>query len=308
MLMSNHALFSFARFGPLIWAFCVGAMGFQVQAAIRGVRYVVIVGCDGLSPDGIRHANAPVMGELMKNGAYTLHARGVMPTSSSPNWASMIMGAGPEQHGVTSNYWETNRFEIPPLVVGSGGMFPTIFGVLREQRHEAVICCFHDWDGFGRLFERSALDYIENSAGPTNTVHHAVDYFQAHHPNFTFIHLDHVDHAGHEFGHGTPEYYAAVGVADRLIGEVIEGLRAAGMLRQTILLVTADHGGIGKKHGGATLQEIEIPWIIDGPGVAKGREILSPVNTYDTALTVAYIFGIKPPQCWIGRPVKEAFH
>jgi hypothetical protein len=57
-----------------------------------------------------------------------------MPTSSSPNWASMIMGAGPEQHGVTSNDWETNKFEIPALEVGPEGMFPTIFGVIRRQR------------------------------------------------------------------------------------------------------------------------------------------------------------------------------
>ena len=48
--------------------------------------------------------------------------------------ASMIMGAGPEQHGVTSNEWETNKFEIAPTVVGPGGMFPTIFGLLRAQR------------------------------------------------------------------------------------------------------------------------------------------------------------------------------
>ena len=35
----------------------------------------------------------------------SIHARGVIPTVSSPNWASMIMGAGPEQHGITSNDW-----------------------------------------------------------------------------------------------------------------------------------------------------------------------------------------------------------
>ena len=48
---------------------------------------------------------------------------------------------------------------------------------------------------------------------------------------------------------------------------------------------------------GATMAEIEIPWIIAGPGVAAGRELKKPVNTYDTALTVAHIFGLKPPDC-----------
>ena len=74
-----------------------------------------------------------------------------------------------------------------------------------------------------------------------------------------------------------------------------------------MLLVTADHGGVGKKHGGDTMAELEIPWIVHGYGVAAGKEIGTPVNTYDTAATVAYLLGLKPPACWIGRPVTEAF-
>jgi arylsulfatase A-like enzyme len=288
--------------------FIAGAIGAgALCAAVPGVGHVVVIGCDGMSPDGVVKADTPVMDRLMKSGAFTLHARGVMPTSSSPNWASMIMGAGPEQHGVTSNEWQTNKFEIAPTAIGPGGMFPTIFGLLRAQRPRSVIAVFHDWDDFGRLFERKAVDFIEDSDGPTNTVRHAVAYFQAHRPTFTFIHLDHVDHAGHEFGHGTPEYYASVEVADRLIGEVIDGLRSARMLDRTIVLVTADHGGKGKGHGGPTMPELEIPWILNGPGVAHGRELRKAVNTYDTAATIAHIFGLKMPDCWIASPVLEAF-
>ena len=106
----------------------------SATAQVAGVEHVVIVGVDGLSPDGVRKAETPVLHALMKEGASTLHARGVMPTSSSPNWASMIMGAGPEQHGVTSNDWQPDKFDIAPVAVGPGGIFPTIFGVLKEQR------------------------------------------------------------------------------------------------------------------------------------------------------------------------------
>ena len=280
---------------------------FPILAAVTGVEHVVIVGCDGMSPNGILKSKTPVMNQLMKEGAFTLHARGVMPTTSSPNWASMIMGAGPEQHGVTSNDWETNKFEISPTAIGSGGIFPTIFGVLREQRPKSVIACFHDWDGFGRLLEKRAPDLLEDSDGPTNAVQHAVAYFKQKKPTFTFIHLDHVDHAGHKIGHGTPEYFESVEVADKLIGDVIQGLKDAGMWKKTIIIITADHGGVDKGHGGATMAEIEIPWIISGPGVVAGKEIKKPVNTYDTAATVAYIFGLQPPESWIARPVTDAF-
>lgn len=298
-------------FGVLGVVLLVGLLflGFtsQIASQVQGVKYVVIIGCDGLSPDGVQKAKTPNMDDLMRRGAYTFRARGVMPTSSSPNWASMLMGAGPEQHGVTSNDWRPNKFAVAPTAVGSGGIFPTVFGVLREQQPSAVIACFHDWGGFGVLFEREALDTIEDTDGPVNTTERAVAYFKAKQPDLTFIHLDHIDHAGHKYGHGTPEYYKSVEEADRLIGETLHGLEAAGMLAQTILIITSDHGGVGKGHGGATMAEIEIPWIIAGPGVAPAKELTSFVNTYDTAATVAHIFGLTAPDCWIAKPVLEAF-
>jgi predicted AlkP superfamily pyrophosphatase or phosphodiesterase len=268
---------------------------------------VVVFGVDGLSPDGVRHADAPNLKGLCEQGAWTFHARGVMPTSSSPNWASMIMGAGPEQHGITSNDWEPEKFEIAPTARGPGGIFPTIFCALRQQRPDSYLAVFHDWDGFGRLVERKLVDVVEHLEGPTNTVHRAVECIKTRHPTLTFLQLDHVDHAGHEYGHGTRQYYEAVAVADELIGEVIAAIQEAGLKNDTLLLVTSDHGGRGKGHGGATMEEIEIPWIIAGPGIRAGHEIQTPVNTYDTAATLAFVFGLTPPDAWIARPVREAF-
>lgn len=279
----------------------------SIVSLVPGVEHVVIIGCDGLSPDGVQKAKTPNMDDLMRRGAYTMQARGVMPTSSSPNWASMIMGAGPEQHGITSNAWRPDKFEIAPTAVGSGGIFPTIFSVLREQQPSAVIACFHDWGGFGILFEREALDIIEDTDGPAKTTERAIAYFKAKQPELTFIHLDHIDHAGHKYGYRTSEYYKSVEEADRLIGETLQGLEAVGMLEQTVLIVTSDHGGVGKGHGGATMAEIEIPWIIAGPGVTPAKELTSFVNIYDTAATVAHIFGLTAPDCWIAKPVLEAF-
>lgn len=268
---------------------------------------VVIIGCDGMSPDGIRKAETPHLDALTARGAHTLHARAVMPTSSSPNWASMIMGAGPEQHGVTSNDWRSNNFETAPTEKGPGGMFPTIFSVLRDQKPNAVIACFYDWGGFGRLLERDACDEIKHTPGPDKTTARAVSYIKAAKPHFLFVHLDHVDHVGHAVGHGTPEYYKAVEAADSYIGEIVAALSDAGMLDETVIIVSSDHGGRGKGHGGATMAELEIPWIIAGPGVKRGHEIKLPVDTYDTAATAAFVLGVTPPQAWIARPVLEAF-
>jgi hypothetical protein len=217
------------------------------------------------------------------------------------------MGAGPEQHGVTSNDWQPNKLEIAPTAIGSGGIFPTIFGQIRAQRAKAVMGVFHDWNDYGRLFERQAVNLIEDSFGPTNATLSAIAFMRERRPTFTFIHLDHVDHVGHEVGHGTPEYYESVTVADKLIGQVLAALEEEKMLRDAVVLVTSDHGGVNKGHGGATMAELEIPWIIFGRGVRRGHEIQTPINTYDTALTVAHILGVKPHPAWIGKPITEAF-
>ena len=288
----------------LLSAFCLaGCAG----TAAAQVRHVIVAGFDGLSPGGIQKSRTPQLDRLRHEGAWTFHARGVMPTTSSPNWASMIMGAGPEQHGVTSNDWQPDKFDIAPVATGPGGIFPTVFGVLRRQRPKARIAVFHDWADFARLLERGVPDVIRHTPGPAATLEAAVAAIRAAPPQLLFLHFDHVDHAGHQFGHGSPEYLAAVEEADRIMGRLVDALREKGIYDQTILLVTSDHGGVGKGHGGATMAEIEIPWIIRGPGVAGGREITVPVNTYDTAATLAYVLKLKPPDCWIARPVMAAF-
>ena len=113
-----------------------------VPAGTVGARRapaVVVIGPDGLSVDGVAKARTPRLHELMRRGAWTLEARGVMPTLSSPNWESAIGGAGPEQHGVTSNGYFRRLVEFQPLCRDSQGRLPTIFGVLREQRPQSRI-------------------------------------------------------------------------------------------------------------------------------------------------------------------------
>jgi predicted AlkP superfamily pyrophosphatase or phosphodiesterase len=270
------------------------------------VAHVLVIGCDGFGSVGFTASNTPVLHRLMREGSYTLHARGVMPTSSSPNWASIIMGAGPEQHGVTSNDWETNKFEIPPTATGMGVMFPTIFGVLRQQRPQASIACVHDWDGFGRLMEPMAMNLLENVKGSTNTARRAAEVIRQQKPTFLFVHFDDVDHVGHEYGWKTPEYFQAVAMVDGLIGDLLAALGDAGIRDQTVVIMTADHGGKGKHHGEPSMEELEIPIILAGPGIKKAHEVMAPVNTYDTASTIAQLFSLTQPAAWIGKPIKEA--
>jgi len=269
--------------------------------------HVLLVGIDGLGSEGLRSARAPAMRALINEGAHTLAARGVMPTVSSPNWASMISGAGPEQHGVTSNDWEPGRHPIDPVATDGGGIFPTMFGAVRRQMPQAAVGIVHEWDGFARLVEPGVATMLRHEVDADRTAATAAKFIRERTPMLTVVHLDLVDHAGHSNGWLTPEYVRAVEKADGLVATLLAAIDAAGMRSRTIVMVSADHGGVGKSHGGLTKAEIEIPWIISGPGVRHGHVIEAPVSTLDTAPTILFALGMDAPPVWVGRPVLDAF-
>lgn len=285
--------------------FVVLACAVAQAAPLAG--HVLVIGIDGLGPIGIETAETPHIDALMARGAHSFAARGVMPTSSSPNWASMISGAGPEQHGVLGNKWPLPVEYLKPTVTGDGTRFPTMFYQIRLERPEATMAVIYDWDGFLRLLEKDRVDVVINGNLEDDTTAQAVNVIVEKKPTLTFVHLDHVDHALHGEGFATPPYFEAVAKADVLVGKLVGALESAGILEDTVILLSSDHGGNKKSHGGNALEEYLIPWIIAGPGVVAGKSIETPINIYDTAATVVHVLGIAPHAAWIGRPVLAAF-
>jgi predicted AlkP superfamily pyrophosphatase or phosphodiesterase len=269
---------------------------------------VVVVGIDGLRGDAVEQAQTPNMHKLMVQGASTLKAKAVFPTVSSPNWASIIMGATPKTHRIFSNDWQPGQ--TPP--------FPTIFDAIHARYKKAHIAVAYEWGGFGRLFNHDAVDFdatsLLNAVKPDpNTTpaqavtRAAVDIIKKDKPTLTFVHLDLVDHAGHASGYGTPEYLTVVGEADRYLGEILKAIADAGVADKTVVIVVADHGGKEKSHGAPSPEETYVPWIVAGPRIAAGKMLVEPVSVAQTAPTIARILRVKCPKVWTEKPVIEAF-
>ena len=94
---------------------------------------------------------------------------------------------------------------------------------------------------------------------------------------------------------------------DRGIGMIIQAIKDAGIFDDTVIIVTSDHGGKEKGHGGFTMPELETPFIVFGKKVKAGFEFPEPMMQYDTAATIAYILGLDIPDDWRGKPMKQIF-
>lgn len=75
----------------------------------------------------------------------------------------------------------------------------------------------------------------------------AEKYIKEKHPTLLAVCFDNPDHVGHQAGHDTPEYYAKLKELDGYVGRIIQAVTEAGMLKETIFIVTADHE-IGRAH------------------------------------------------------------
>lgn len=280
---------------------------FSATAQFKKVKHIVVIGCDGLGGYAIPNAEMPNVKQLMASGSWSLKARSVLPSSSAVNWASMLMGSSPTMHGYTE--WGSQEPEIPSIVKHEKyNKFPSIFSVIRDQKPKAVTAAAYSWPGIGYLIEKDAITHVLPANDNEDVcVKQAVDVILNDKPLFTFVHFDEPDHTGHSQGHKTAAYYEILKKVDERIGKIIDAVKKAGIADETIIMVTADHGGINKGHGGKSLDEVQVPWIMSGPGIKKNNELKSTIITYDTAATLAAILGLTPPQAWRGKAVTEAF-
>lgn len=266
-------------------------------------KHVILFGSDGFGAYAFDKAKLPNLRMMMEDGAYSLKARSVLPSSSAVNWASMLMGSGPELHGYTE--WGSKTPELPSRITGKDNMYPTIFSLIDRQLPNEKMGVSYTWGGIGYLFEKSIVDLNYNGASDEKTIEKAMNFFVKEKPALTFIHLDHPDVEGHEVGHDTPEYYTAVDKVDAQLGEIINTLKKNNLMDDTVIIFTSDHGGINKGHGGKTLLEVEIPWIVYGKNITNKGKLEKSIVTYDTAPTIAYLLGLKTPDFWRGKPIKE---
>ena len=148
-------------------------------------KHIILIGSDGFGAYAFEKAKIPNIRKMMNNGCYSLQARAVLPSSSAVNWASMIMGSGPELHGYTE--WGSKTPELPSRHIGKDSIYPTIFSLIDEQLPGLKKGVSYNWGGIGYLFEKSLVDLDFNGNTSESTIDKALEFIIEEKPVFTFI-------------------------------------------------------------------------------------------------------------------------
>jgi predicted AlkP superfamily pyrophosphatase or phosphodiesterase len=287
-------------------------------AAAPRAEHVFIVSIDGGKPAVIAQSDMPVLKQLVAEGACTWVADTTYPSITLPSHTSMLTGVGPDKHKVLWNEWipSNGLVTVPTIfIMAKQAGFSTAMFVGKEKFRHLDLPGSLDVFDFNPALSTNVTKTMAGDAKPMRedtvlaiyVARNAARYIVDKKPNLCFIHFTDTDNTGHKYGWGSPEQIQAFADVDAALGVVLQAIRDAGIADQSVIIVTADHGGHAKTHGLSIPDDMNIPWIAWGRGVKKHFEITDPVVTYDTAATALWLLDLPRPDVLDGKPVTSAF-
>ena len=280
-------------------------------------RDIVVVSIDALRADhvsayGYARATTPNVDALAREGM--LFERAYCPTPHT-------------SYSVTSMM--TGKYMRPLLELGLGEDSETWAHELRRYDYRTgafypPAVFFIDESRF-RSFESSTLDFeyarVEFLAAKDRAPQVAA-YLEGEtssRPVFLWVHLfephePYVMHPEHPFGGRAPTdldaYDSEIAAADEGVGDIVRVVRAK--RPGAVIMVTADHGEEFGEHGGryhgTTVYEeqVHVPLVVVGPGVAAAARAPGVVQTIDLLPTTLSAIGVPRPARLRGRDLGPA--
>ncbi len=234
-------------------------------------KKVIIIGYDGCRADVLvemQNENSGI-NSLLKDGAsinlsycggVNYPEKNTQDTSTAPGWCSILTGVWADKHGITANDI-TKSLEHKTLLTS-----------LVEDKTIDSSTFITRWKGH---FVRDNATYLEEKEycekNKLNVSFNRCENDEASHEytlseinkkdcaDFIFVIYEPTDSTGHDYGftYNNPKYRKAFVTADNYAYEAIEAIKS----RETystedwLIIITSDHGGVGKGHGDESIQE-----------------------------------------------------
>lgn len=289
-------------------ALLAAALAFIASVApAHATRRVVIVSFDGLRPDVALRSEMPALRSLMARGSFTMYAITTDVAITLPSHTSMLTGVPPEQHGIHYN-------SDPKPGQPKSPAWPTLFGIAHRAGRTTALCAGKS--KLSVLADSTVLDLrwlpARGKNAPDSVVAEtAARWIATRRPDVLFVHLPGLDAAGHASGWGSPAQVRAAVLVDRAFAKILDALAQSPADDSTLVIVSSDHGGEGKSHGGTGASSRFIPWIAAAPGVRANYDLTQLTNlrvhTEDTFATALAWLGLGPEKPVRGRAVSEIY-
>ena len=256
------------------------------------IKRVILLNIDGCSLKKFRQAGTPNLDKLKKEGAFFVNgAETVYRGLTNPAFSSILTGTTPEIHGVTDNNLglKVKTKALPDIVR------TIIYGCVHMEQFAKK-----DWPvrvvsltRYGFKADEVVLKWLKRDLKQNRARFYVVD-------------LSSVDLAGHGYGSYSRQYSDQIERADRLIGQTIDWLKKKKFFKDSLVIVTSDHGMKMIDHAYLLFEEEKyVPLLMLGAGVKNGKKIKKVPSIMDLAPTISFCLGVDYPEKMKARVLEE---
>ncbi len=278
-------------------------------------RHLVLVTIDTLRADrlgcyGSTTVATPHLDAIAREGARAEDATVHVPLTR-PSHVTIFTGRYPAEHGVRDNVSPALAEDVPLLaeVLQKSGFATAAFvSSIVVSRQSGLARGFETYSDRFQVEADDArfLDQIQRRGdGPTAE---AIAWLESPRAGRRFVWLHLYDpHDPYE----PPEPYASryagrpydgeVAWSDELVGRLDAALERLGLRKDTLLVVTSDHGeGLGE-HGEETHgyfvyeSTLRVPLLVRGPGIPRAARVTTTFRSVDLFPTLLELVGLAPP-------------
>lgn len=257
-------------------------------------KRAIVIGWDGAG-SFVQQTPTPHLDEWMARGASTLSAQTVSPTISAECWGSLLHGVTPEKHQLNNDKAARHTFS-------GDSPYPSFFRLAHETHPERKLAAFTCWKPIMDGIIEDGIGVHKVSVPDAEMAAHVADYIRSNPDLYVlFVQFDYPDAAGHRYGYGTADYLQAITETDRWSGMILQAVKEAGWLDDSLVIITTDHGGGGenpKGHGSDHPLDKTVFWTCAGPGIAAGSKVPPQLGLIDTAAVVCRALGLDAPDEW----------
>lgn len=260
-----------------------------------GQKKILLIGIDGCRSDALILANTPNIDQLVNNGVFIPNASCSIKnqrTRSGPGWSTMLTGVWYDKHGVTSNSFKGSNIE----------KYPSFNVLIKRKNKNFKMASFIMWKPIEKHIIKGTGEYYKFFSKYNDEL--AIDvskYINQSNDDVIFIDFDHVDRAGHIFGFNPKgkRYVNAIEKVDKYVGLIVESMqkRDGYQNEDWLIVITSDHGGIKRNHGGQSIHEKTIPIILSGSSF-KGKKITRKAYLSDIVPTIFNHYKVEIDSSW----------